>query len=129
VQWVDPLGYLDFVALMNSSMLVLTDSGGVQEETTYLGVPCLTVRPNTERPITILAGTNRLVSPACEEIVAAVREAALHGPKPTMKPEFWDGRAATRLVEVILGWGARVPPLASADRAAAGSASTPAEVH
>jgi UDP-N-acetylglucosamine 2-epimerase (non-hydrolysing) len=125
VQWVDPLGYLDFIALMNSSMLVLTDSGGVQEETTYLGVPCLTVRPNTERPITILAGTNRLVRPACDAIVEAVRAAALRGPKPSIRPEFWDGRAAARLVEVMLNWDARAPAPLSAAWAAAAVASSP----
>ena len=76
---VDPLGYVDFLSLVRGAALVVTDSGGIQEETTVLGVPCLTLRPNTERPITISHGTNRLVEP--DEVVAAAR-AVLDGSRP-----------------------------------------------
>ena len=97
----DPLGYLDFLNLMSDSKVVITDSGGVQEETTVLGVPCLTVRENTERPVTISCGTNRLVGTDPDAILRAARE-ALHGPRPeTRLPELWDGKAAQRIVEVL----------------------------
>jgi UDP-N-acetylglucosamine 2-epimerase (non-hydrolysing) len=99
---IEPLGYLEFLSLMASSRLVITDSGGVQEETTYLGVPCLTVRPNTERPVTIEVGTNRLVEGAAEPIAQAVQE-GLHGtPTSASKPEYWDGLAARRIVQALL---------------------------
>ncbi len=99
---VEPLGYLDFLALMKSARLVLTDSGGTQEETTYLNVPCLTARPNTERPITIEQGTNQLVGSRCEAIVAAV-DAVLAGPAPTNQAiEYWDGNAAGRIVDALI---------------------------
>jgi UDP-N-acetylglucosamine 2-epimerase (non-hydrolysing) len=98
---LEPLGYLDFLALLNAARLVITDSGGVQEETTYLGVPCITVRPNTERPVTIAEGTNRLVPSTREAIVRAVRELQDQGRKPARPPEYWDGRAAGRIVEVL----------------------------
>jgi len=99
VRLLEPLGYMDFLALMRQASLVITDSGGIQEETTYLGVPCLTVRPNTERPVTIELGTNRLVP---RESSAIVRE-ALHalsngGVKERTLPPLWDGKAAERIV-------------------------------
>jgi UDP-N-acetylglucosamine 2-epimerase (non-hydrolysing) len=97
---LDPLGYLEFLGLMNAARVVVTDSGGVQEETTVLGVPCLTLRENTERPVTITQGTNTLVGTSPDRIVAAwhaVREA----PPPQRIPELWDGRAADRIVEVL----------------------------
>jgi len=101
LQLIEPLGYLDFLALMSSAGLVLTDSGGVQEETTFLGVRCLTARPNTERPITIIQGTNRLVSSRCDALITAV-EAALRDQRSVPgRPEFWDGTAAGRIVEVM----------------------------
>ena len=97
----DPLGYLDFLNLMSDAKVVITDSGGVQEETTVLGVPCLTVRENTERPVTISSGTNRLVGTDPDRMLRAARE-ALHGPRPeTRLPELWDGKAARRIVEVL----------------------------
>jgi UDP-N-acetylglucosamine 2-epimerase (non-hydrolysing) len=96
-----PLGYLDFLKLMASARLVLTDSGGIQEETTILQVPCLTLRENTERPVTIAMGTNRLAGTAPEKIVAAARE-ALEAPAATSRaPELWDGRAAARIWDVL----------------------------
>lgn len=101
VTLLDPLGYLDFIALLDSARLVITDSGGLQEESTYLGVPCLTVRPNTERPITIMCGTNRLVSRERDALVAAASLATIE-PRPTRSiPELWDGAAAPRVVRAI----------------------------
>jgi len=100
---VEPLGYLEFVSLVRDSRLVLTDSGGIQEETTILGVPCLTLRPNTERPITITRGTNRLVEPA-EVIPLARRILAGEVPRPTEPPPLWDGQAGERIAGIIEGW-------------------------
>ncbi len=97
----EPLGYLDFLTLERHASLVLTDSGGVQEETTYLGVPCLTARPNTERPVTVTQGTNRLVASRAAELIVA---AMLGVPKSadTARLELWDGCAATRIVSALL---------------------------
>jgi UDP-N-acetylglucosamine 2-epimerase (non-hydrolysing) len=99
---IEPLGYLDFLAVMNSAGLVITDSGGVQEETTFLGIPCLTARPNTERPITIISGTNRLVASRYEELVKAMQESFNQPKLAACRPEFWDGCAATRIADAIL---------------------------
>jgi UDP-N-acetylglucosamine 2-epimerase (non-hydrolysing) len=101
VRVVEPLGYLDFLGLMARARIVITDSGGIQEETTALRVPCITVRPNTERPITLTVGTNRLVPPKASEIVSAVLE-----PRNQTGgiPELWDGQAGTRIVDVIVDW-------------------------
>ncbi|MEV7908424.1 UDP-N-acetylglucosamine 2-epimerase [Streptomyces anulatus] len=101
---VDPLGYVDFLSLVRGAALVVTDSGGVQEETTMLGVPCLTVRPNTERPITITHGTNRLVTPA--QLAAAADRALADGaatPSGELPP-LWDGKAGPRIARVIAAW-------------------------
>lgn len=97
----EPLGYLDFLALEAQAAIVLTDSGGVQEETTALGVPCLTLRRTTERPITVSEGTNRLVGVEPEAIVTAAHE-ALHGRRAKRCPALWDGRAAERIAELIV---------------------------
>jgi UDP-N-acetylglucosamine 2-epimerase (non-hydrolysing) len=101
---IDPLGYLDFLSLVKGAALVVTDSGGVQEETTMLGVPCLTVRPNTERPITITHGTNLLVTPAT--LPAAAAKALADGAvTPTGElPPLWDGKAGPRIARVIAAW-------------------------
>ena len=99
---IDPLGYTDFLKLMDDARIVLTDSGGIQEETTILGVPCLTLRENTERPVTIEAGTNRLVGTDPEHIVAAFHE-AVSGPRPSRTPPLWDGRSADRVAAVLAG--------------------------
>ncbi|MCH7870404.1 MAG: UDP-N-acetylglucosamine 2-epimerase (non-hydrolyzing) [Planctomycetes bacterium] len=100
----EPLGYLDFLRLMSDAAVVLTDSGGIQEETTVLGVPCLTLRDNTERPVTIEQGTNELVGTTPDRIIAAFdrsREAS----RAVRIPELWDGRAGERIADLILEWG------------------------
>ncbi len=100
---VEPMGYLDFLALEAHASLVLTDSGGVQEETTYLGVPCLTARSNTERPVTIRQGTNRLVASRAADLVKAAQEAlAMGGATAAVKLELWDGYAAARVTARLL---------------------------
>lgn len=101
---IEPTGYIDFLALQKNARLVLTDSGGIQEETTVFGVPCLTMRKNTERPETVEIGTNRLVGVDPDAIVKAVED-ALAGSVVGEIPEFWDGHAAKRCVEVFLGSG------------------------
>jgi UDP-N-acetylglucosamine 2-epimerase (non-hydrolysing) len=98
---LDPLGYLEFLRLMADARLVLTDSGGIQEETTALGVPCLTLRANTERPVTVTQGTNRLVGSEPGLIRVEVRK-ILEGDAPRGGiPDRWDGRAAVRIVDVL----------------------------
>jgi UDP-N-acetylglucosamine 2-epimerase (non-hydrolysing) len=98
-----PLGYLDFLRLWSDARLVLTDSGGLQEETTALGVPCLTLRENTERPITIEQGSNRLVGSDPALIVGAAREILSNGVSYAGRaPELWDGHAADRIVEALI---------------------------
>lgn len=95
---------MDFLSLVRGAALVVTDSGGVQEETTMLGVPCLTVRPNTERPITVTHGTNRLVTPA--SLPAAASKALADGaatPSGDLPP-LWDGAAGPRIARVIEAW-------------------------
>lgn len=102
VRVCNPLSYLDFIALEASAVLVLTDSGGVQEETTSLGVPCLTVRDNTERPITVTEGTNQVVGRDPDRIVDAARRVLAHGVAPR-RPDLWDGKASHRIAQVLLG--------------------------
>ena len=99
---MEPLGYLEFLGLMAQARLVLTDSGGIQEETTILGVPCLTLRENTERPVTVVEGTNEVVGASPERIVAAAQRALDGDAKRGRCPELWDGRAAERIVNVLL---------------------------
>ncbi len=97
VQLVEPMGYIRFMSLVSDARLIITDSGGLQEETTYLNIPCLTLRPNTERPITISQGTNRLARP---EDVAGLVEEVLSGLWPDgVRPALWDGRTAARIVD------------------------------
>ncbi len=106
VRVTEPLGYLDFLALEASARIVLTDSGGVQEETTYLGVPCLTLRSSTERPITVTDGTNAVVGRDPEVIVAhALR--ALERPPARRAPALWDGQAAGRIAAALCGGSRR----------------------
>ncbi|HUI06844.1 MAG TPA: UDP-N-acetylglucosamine 2-epimerase (non-hydrolyzing) [Verrucomicrobiae bacterium] len=99
---VEPIGYLDSLCLMANAKLVLTDSGGMQEETTVLGTPCLTIRENTERPITITEGTNTLVGTSHAKIVAEARHILEGRGKTGRVPKFWDGRAAERIVQCLL---------------------------
>jgi UDP-N-acetylglucosamine 2-epimerase (non-hydrolysing) len=93
---VDPLGYIEFMNLVTGAQFVITDSGGVQEETTYLGIPCLTVRENTERPVTVTVGTNRLIGPGM--IATAVAGIRKQRSKQAQPPKYWDGKTAGRAV-------------------------------
>ncbi|WP_188188752.1 non-hydrolyzing UDP-N-acetylglucosamine 2-epimerase [Nonomuraea sp. SYSU D8015] len=118
IKVIEPLGYVDFLSLVRGASLVVTDSGGVQEETTMLGVPCLTLRPNTERPITITHGTNRLVTPA---LLPAAAEKALADGAATPAgelPVLWDGKAGPRIATVIEAWlrGDNLAPASQAKR-------------
>ena len=100
IRVLEPLGYLEFLSLMTRAQLVVTDSGGIQEETTVLGIPCLTVRSNTERPITLRMGTNRLVGNKRDGILTGFR-AAISQPLSGTQPELWDGKTAQRIVEIL----------------------------
>jgi UDP-N-acetylglucosamine 2-epimerase (non-hydrolysing) len=109
VTLTDPVGYLDFLSLESEAAAVLTDSGGIQEETTYLGIPCFTLRDNTERPVTVRAGTNTLLGldpGRITEIPDLLRDrsASGDGAKNPQSPELWDGRAAERVAEVLADW-------------------------
>lgn len=99
---IRPLGYLDFLWLMKNATLVLTDSGGIQEETTILGVPCITIRENTERPITIRQGTNILAGSNPKNIMNVAMKILKRGKSRKKIPKYWDGKAAHRIVEVLL---------------------------
>jgi len=99
---IDPVGYLDFLALTSNARLVITDSGGIQEETTALGIPCLTVRKNTERPVTVEIGTNTLVGTDPSEIVPAAIAVLEGRGKKGRVPELWDGRAAERIARILV---------------------------
>jgi UDP-N-acetylglucosamine 2-epimerase (non-hydrolysing) len=104
---LDPLPYLTFLALQRRATAVITDSGGIQEETTYLGTPCLTLRENTERPITVEIGTNILLGRNTSSLLLEL-EAILAGQGKTGAiPPLWDGRAAERIAKIILHWGAQ----------------------
>jgi UDP-N-acetylglucosamine 2-epimerase (non-hydrolysing) len=98
---IDPVGYLDFLSLEADARAVLTDSGGVQEETTYLGVPCFTLRASTERPVTVRAGTNTMLGLDPERIADILPALEAGVPAPAEPPPLWDGRAAGRVVEVF----------------------------
>lgn len=111
---VDPLGYLEFLSLASAARLVLTDSGGLQEESTALGIPCLTLRENTERPVTVAEGTNQVVGTDPERIVAAARRALSAEPPAGRIPALWDGRAGERAAEAVCALlGVREPAGAS----------------
>jgi UDP-N-acetylglucosamine 2-epimerase (non-hydrolysing) len=97
----DPFGYLDFLKLTASAKVVLTDSGGIQEETTVLGVPCITLRENTERPVTITEGTNVLAGSSREAILAAYHAVVARSAQPARAPRFWDGKSAERIDEIL----------------------------
>lgn len=98
---VDPLGYLEFLALQKNAVAVVTDSGGIQEETTYLGVPCLTVRENTERPVTVEIGTNILVGRDMRLLKSEINQVLNGKSKRGGIPEFWDGKAGDRVAQVL----------------------------
>ena len=98
---LDPVGYLDFISLMQNATVLLTDSGGIQEETTYLGIPCITMRENTERPVTIELGTNILVGFNHEQIIEETKKILEGKGKKGKIPELWEGRAAQRIVSII----------------------------
>ncbi len=100
---LEPVGYLDFLCLMSNAALVMTDSGGIQEETTILGVPCMTLRDNTERPVTIIEGTNRLVRVTAEDILNSYRDITTNKASFAARtPRFWDGKAAERIAEILV---------------------------
>ena len=105
IRLVDPLGYLDFIRLMGAARLVLTDSGGIQEETTILGVACVTIRENTERPVTLTHGTNRLAGTTSEGISRAIAEVVSAPTVAVPAPPLWDGRAAERIAAILDDWG------------------------
>ncbi|MGZ7005965.1 MAG: non-hydrolyzing UDP-N-acetylglucosamine 2-epimerase [Ilumatobacteraceae bacterium] len=113
---IPPAGYLDFVALQNGARVVLTDSGGVQEETTVLGVPCVTLRDNTERPITVSEGTNHIAGREPSRIVEVTRSVLAH-PSPARRPPLWDGHAADRIADAIVRHSARPACLRPTGRA------------
>lgn len=101
---LEPLGYLDFLRLMSNAALIFTDSGGIQEETTILGVPCMTLRANTERPVTIVEGTNRLVRTDRADILENYKQIkSSNFSAPAKTPKFWDGHAADRIARIITG--------------------------
>jgi UDP-N-acetylglucosamine 2-epimerase (non-hydrolysing) len=98
---VDPMGYLEFIGLVDGARAVVTDSGGIQEETTYLGVPCLTMRENTERPVTVDIGSNKLIGSNRDKLLSALdQELAGQGGEGKV-PDLWDGQAAVRIVNVL----------------------------
>jgi UDP-N-acetylglucosamine 2-epimerase (non-hydrolysing) len=98
----DPLGYLDFLCLLESAALVITDSGGIQEETTYLGVPCLTMRENTERPVTVTEGTNQLIGFDYARMLSEAHKIISGVVKKRKIPQLWDGKAAERIAGIIV---------------------------
>ena len=99
---IDPLSYTDFIKLVKESLFVLTDSGGIQEETTILGIPCLTMRENTERPVTLKIGTSYLVGRNKNKIENCVSKVLKGEGKQGDIPKYWDGKTAQRIVKVLL---------------------------
>jgi len=113
---IDPLGYLEFLALQKHATVVITDSGGIQEETTYLGTPCLTLRENTERPITVTQGTNVLIGRNWELLRSHFHDALNDGRKLEGRPPLWDGKASERIAEILAGHFALQPAFTSETR-------------
>jgi UDP-N-acetylglucosamine 2-epimerase (non-hydrolysing) len=103
---IAPQGYLEMLGLLKDARVVLTDSGGIQEETTALGVPCITLRDNTERPITVSQGTNSVVGTDPTKILACFEDVMKTGGKVGRVPDLWDGAAARRIVSIINTWAA-----------------------
>jgi len=102
LQLIEPIGYLDFLCLLSNSVLVMTDSGGIQEEATILGIPCMTLRNNTERPVTIQEGTNRLVPVRASDILRIYHDISESSVENHRIPKFWDGAAAERIAQTII---------------------------
>ncbi|MHB8896854.1 MAG: non-hydrolyzing UDP-N-acetylglucosamine 2-epimerase [Candidatus Geothermincolia bacterium] len=98
---IDPVGYIDSLALMSNARMVITDSGGIQEETTFLGVPCLTLRPETERPVTVELGTNLIVTEDCGLLAKTAVDVIGGGGRRGVVPPLWDGRASERILDVL----------------------------
>ncbi|GAB3485989.1 UDP-N-acetylglucosamine 2-epimerase (non-hydrolyzing) [Nocardiopsis coralliicola] len=129
VHLLEPLGYIDFVALVRGAAAVVTDSGGVQEETTILGVPCLTLRPNTERPVTVSHGTNRLVPPdELGDLPRLAAKALEDGAGTGAVPPLWDGRAGERIAAVLTGTPVPAAPAQSVPAAEAGAHAAPRDI-
>ena len=101
---LQPLGYLEMLGLVSAARLVMTDSGGLQEETTVVGVPCVTLRNNTERPVTVEQGTNTIVGQDRAHILAVVNDVLDNGGKKGRVPELWDGKAAERIKRIMNEW-------------------------
>jgi UDP-N-acetylglucosamine 2-epimerase (non-hydrolysing) len=101
LRFLDPIGYLDFLKLVSTAKLALTDSGGIQEETTVLSVPCLTLRENTERPITVEVGSNQIVGTDTDRILSAYKKVVSGEWRRPGIPPLWDGRAAERIVRIL----------------------------
>ena len=101
VKLIEPQGYLDFLRLVSNAKVIITDSGGLQEETTYLGVPCITMRNNTERPVTVDVGTNVLVGEDVDEVLAQLDRVVSGDFKEGKIPELWDGKAASRILAIL----------------------------
>jgi UDP-N-acetylglucosamine 2-epimerase (non-hydrolysing) len=99
---IEPLGYIDFIKLVKESKFVVTDSGGIQEETTILRIPCLTMRDNTERPVTLKEGTNYLVGRNKKKIMKYISDILKGRSKKGSTPMLWDGKAAQRIVKILL---------------------------
>ncbi|MEC4678405.1 MAG: UDP-N-acetylglucosamine 2-epimerase (non-hydrolyzing) [Nitrospirota bacterium] len=104
IHLLQPVGYLDFMQLMMHAAIVMTDSGGIQEETSILNIPCITIRENTERPITVSKGTNQLVGTKPQRIITAAQKILKQAPPKNTQIDLWDGKAAGRIVSVILRW-------------------------
>ncbi len=109
IRFLDPIGYIEFLSLQKHARVVITDSGGIQEETTFLGIPCLTLRENTERPVTVTMGTNVLIGRDPARILSEVEQILADRTKGTHVPPLWDGYAGERIAAVLASWGANNP--------------------
>lgn len=106
IHFIEPIGYIEFLSLQQNATVVITDSGGIQEETTFLGIPCLTLRENTERPITIDVGTNILIGSDYDRLIQEVDAILAGKSKKGGIPPLWDGRAAERIAEIVVNYQA-----------------------
>jgi UDP-N-acetylglucosamine 2-epimerase (non-hydrolysing) len=101
IQFIEPVGYLEFLSLQSRARFVITDSGGIQEETTYLGVPCITMRKNTERPITVSLGTNILIGDDTDRLSSVIDQILAGAARKGTIPPLWDGKAGERIADVL----------------------------